>query len=93
MSWAKLSYLLRTTNLHNYDWRQFDNGIRDYLSDMLGCTLTDTAWCQATLPIKLGGLGLLSPARVAKPAFIGSLFFTADLLEQNGIDPNCEPLP
>ncbi len=91
LSFCKLSYLLRTTPLHQFDWSQYDIGIRASLCNILETTLPDTAWLQATLPLKYGGLGLLSPARLAQSAFIGSLLFTQQLLELH-VNPNNAPL-
>ncbi len=64
---------------------------RSSLNSILGTTLSNTAWFQATLPLRHGGLGLLSPSRLAQSAFAGSLLFTQQLLERH-INPNNPPL-
>ena len=43
------------------------------------------------LPIKLGGLGLIDPAKIATPARLGSLLFSNNLLTKLGVDPNLAP--
>ncbi len=91
LAFCKIAYLLRTTPLHTFNWSQYDNGIRSSLDQILGTTLSDPAWMQATLPLKHGGLGLLSPARLAQSAFVGSLLFTQQLLEPH-INPDNSPL-
>ncbi len=71
LAFCKIAYLVRTTPLHTFDWDAYDTGIRSSLNHILGTTVSDSAWVQATLPLKHGGLGWL-----AQFAFIGSLLFT-----------------
>ena len=79
-------YFLRTSTSAVIDWSRYTDGIRTCLSRILGCALTPEAWLQATLPLKLGGLGLIDPAKLALPAKLGSLLFSADLLLKLGVD-------
>jgi len=44
------------------------------------CSVSDSAWSQATLPFRLGGLGLRDSERSANPAFLGSCNFTRTLV-------------
>ncbi len=51
---------------------RFDADLRAALEESLGGTLPDTAWWQAGIAVRQGGLGLRSARDVALPAFIGS---------------------
>ena len=42
------------------------------LSRILCCEISDSSWTQATLPFRLGGLGLRESECSAAPAFVGS---------------------
>ena len=44
-----------------------------------GLRLTDDGWRQAKLPVKHGGLGVLSASDIALPAFLASVFGSAEL--------------
>ena len=50
----------------------FDLRLRECLSRILCCEISDSSWTQATLPFRLGGLGLRESGRSAAPAFVGS---------------------
>ena len=50
----------------------FDSNLRNCLSRILCCSISDNAWSQATLPFRLGGLGLRESQRSSHPAFLGS---------------------
>ena len=51
---------------------QFDLNLKTCLSRILQCSLPSDPWCQATLPFRLGGLGLHSSCQTAAAAFLGS---------------------
>ena len=51
---------------------QFDHNLRSCLGRIMQCSLFDTSWRQASLPFRLGGLGLRESAFSASPAFLGS---------------------
>ena len=92
MSWSKLGYLLRTSPISDLDWSVYDKGMKQNLEHIVGVPLSDSSWSQATLPIRLGGLGLLVPSKLVKPALLGSLLFTEKLASLRGVDVNSEPL-
>ena len=50
----------------------FDSNLRNCLSRILCCSISDNAWSQATLPFRLGGLGLRESQCSSHPAFLGS---------------------
>ena len=50
----------------------FDSNLRNCLSRILCCSISDNAWSQATLTFRLGGLGLRESQRSSHPAFLGS---------------------
>ena len=45
----------------------------------MNCSLSDPSWCQASLPFRLGGLGLQESTQSAAVAFIGSCNSIRDL--------------
>ena len=92
LSFGKVSYLVRTTPLYNFDWSPYESGIRASVDQILGSILSDPAWRQATLPLSLGGLGLTSPGLISKPAFAGSLLFTSSLLAEHSVSVDSIPL-
>jgi hypothetical protein len=51
---------------------EHDRSLRNTLDFSLGGDLSDTAWSQATLGVKSGGLGLREACTVALPAFVAS---------------------
>ena len=53
---------------------------RAALENVCNVTLTDTTWCQASLPCRLGGLGIPSPVAVARGAFLASVYSTRSLV-------------
>nr|GEZ83377.1 putative reverse transcriptase domain-containing protein [Tanacetum cinerariifolium] len=61
---------------------QFDQALRDSLEKVVtasGLGFGDCQWRLATLPIKLGGLGILSAGDIIKYAFLASRLQTNDL--------------
>ncbi|KAJ2939808.1 hypothetical protein O0L34_g18001 [Tuta absoluta] len=70
----KVTYLLRTapTWLCPEDIASFDNTLKDTLETIVNVSLTDDQWCQASLPIRHGGLGVRRVRDVSLPAFIAS---------------------
>ena len=60
---------------------KFDSVIRGALSRLLGSTLTDRQWAQASLPAAMGGLGLRSAGDHAPAAHAVSLLSAQTLLD------------
>ena len=61
---------------------EYDNTLRLILSEVTNTAVAsdDRAWTQASLPVKLGGLGVRS-AEVAPSAFLASMNVNAALVE------------
>src|SRR6218665_3838161 len=53
--------------------------MRKGLQNILNISFTDTQWLQATLPIRLGGLGIRRASSLALPAFLASAAFTSEI--------------
>jgi len=72
-------YTLRSAPCHDSQIiNQYDDSIRSTLQAILNVTLTDDGH-QAKLPVKHGGLGVLSASDLALPAFLASVFGSAEL--------------
>ncbi|ETW96706.1 MAG: hypothetical protein ETSY2_45945 [Candidatus Entotheonella gemina] len=70
----KIAHLLRTcpSPLIQEVLVEFDEALRDAVSDLVGCPLSDWAWMKASLPSSLGGLGIRPASLHASAAFISS---------------------
>ena len=51
---------------------QFDSGLHHSLEALSSSSVSDLAWKQANLPVRLGGLGLCEASRSSSAAFVGS---------------------
>ena len=79
----KLLYLLRTSPCHSSPiMRDFDDCMRSTLESITNCRLDDSAFQQATLPIKFGGLGVRSTVDISLPAYIASCIKTTDTVKE-----------
>ena len=76
-------FMLRAvdTTEHQEQLQAFDSLIRGSLSRILGSTLTDTQWAQASLPVTMGGLRLRSAVDHAAVAHAVSLLSAQSLLD------------
>ena len=73
-------YTLRTSPCWgNQALEEFDNTLRSSLSLITNCSLSDSAWAQASLPVSKGGLGIRSVVALAPSAFLASAAATQDL--------------
>ena len=61
--------------------------LRDCLIHIADVSINDVQWSQATLPVKVGELGLRSPMKIASSSFLSSLSSTLRL--QNDLLCNC----
>ena len=79
----KLLYLLRTAPCFSSPvLKAFDDIMKSCLEAITNCRLDDQAFCQASLPVKLGGLGIRSVEDLSLPAFIASSFKITAITEQ-----------
>ena len=79
----RLQYLLRTAPCFlSNGLAEYDHILRETLGSVTNTLLTenDPAWMQASLPVKLGGLGVRSAAQVAPSAYLASVAATEELV-------------
>ena len=81
VSICKINHLLRTVppEFASEQWTRFDNGLRLSLGRITHTSVPDRAWTQATLPCRMGGLGLRESRTTQKAAFLGSCNFSKPL--------------
>jgi len=74
-SWltGALTHMLRLRYDDTEPMRALEAAVRGFLERTLGQGLDAAAWRQATLPLRLGGLGLPDLATLPPAAFLGSL--------------------
>ena len=84
LSLPKINHLLRTVPPGKATQKRylFDQCLRRSLDILSHSSLSDEAWCQASLPITLGGLGLREAQSVSSLAFIGSCNSSRDLVKR-----------
>ena len=79
----KVLYILRTSpcflvpGLHD-----FDSLLRSLLGTILNVNLSDSAWTQASLPVRAGGLGVRSTTQLAPSAYLASAAGCAQLVQR-----------
>jgi hypothetical protein len=80
----RVQYLMRCSpSVDHPALIEFDNQLRSAVRRITNSDLSDDQWLQASLPIKLGGLGIRRVASLALPAFLASAAST--LLLQDAI--------
>ena len=88
----KLLYLLRTSPCFSSPiLKDFDDTMKSCLETITNCHLDSQSFCQASLPVKLGGLGVRSAQDLSLPAFISSSFKAKDITEQLLSSEHCAP--
>jgi len=81
LSRPSLLHILRSSPCASHaSLEEFDDTLRNCLSQMLNVTLNDQQWMQASLPVKDGGLGIRRVAQVAPSAFLASASAAALLI-------------
>ena len=76
----KLLYTIRSSpNFLSPSLQSYDKTLRSIVSDITNINLDDTAWTQASLPVKSGGLGIRSSVQLAPSAFLASAAANSDL--------------
>lgn len=80
----KFTYIVRCCQLwkHTELLQSLDNIIKITLASVLNINLEEREWLQASLPVRLGGLGIRSIAGVALPAFLSSVYSTQNLINK-----------
>ena len=79
----KLLYLLRTAPCFSSPTlKEFDHTMKACLEGITNCHLDDQAFRQASLPVKLGGLGIRSAEDLSLPAYIASSYKAKATTEQ-----------
>lgn len=79
----KLLYLLRTTPCFQSPiLAVYDSTLKSIVSNITNTCFAndDPAWTQATLPVRLGGLGIRSAVQLAPSAFLASAAAALDLI-------------
>jgi hypothetical protein len=76
----RVNYLLRSTPAYEHvqDLEDMNEIQREALEKILNIELTEREWNQSTLPLSMGGLGILKPTDIALPCFISSARSTRD---------------
>jgi hypothetical protein len=83
LSYNKINHLLRTcpSDLLQEALKKFDDHFQNMVAEILRVPcLTDDQWEQASLPVKLAGLGVNQTKVIAGPAYLGSCCLTKDLV-------------
>ena len=86
----RLHYLLRTAPCFLSDVLiKYDNVLREILGAITNVLLPadDPAWLQASLPVKLGGLGIRRATQIAPSAYLASSTAPADLVSTISVLP------
>jgi hypothetical protein len=68
----KFIFLLRTTPFWKFSnhINSVDSSLKSSLERIPNLRLTDLQWCQSTLPIRFGGLGIRRTSDICLPAFL-----------------------
>ena len=74
-SMTKLMYLLRSSHTFQHPdlLADFDDCLKSCATDICNVSFDDIGWIQATLPIRMGGIGLRSASDLALPAYLASI--------------------
>ena len=83
-SMQKLMYLLRSspTSQHPDLLVDFDNCTMSCATYICNASFDDIGWIQATLPIRLGGIGLRRASDSAPPAYLVSISASRSLISE-----------
>ena len=79
----KLTFLLRTSPAFESPLlREYDSLLCSLLSSLLNVNLdySDASWTQASLPVRMGGLGIRSAVQLAPSCFLSSAAASQDLV-------------
>lgn len=82
LSIPQLNYLLRTTPC----WKaldsleEYDRILKSTMEKITNCRFPGGSWDEATLPVKLGGLGLRNATNLCYSSFLGSIHSVSELV-------------
>ena len=81
---CKIFHILQTVPPGDVDicLKQFDSNLRSNFSHIIRCPISDLAWSQATLPLRLGGLDLRESLRTSSAAYYTSCFSSIALVSE-----------
>ena len=83
LSSCKVVHMLRTVPPHMlHNIALFDEQLRNSLSRVVRTSLSDLTWQQATLPLRMGGLGIRQASDMSHAAFLGSCSASKELVCQ-----------
>jgi len=69
-----LMSVLRSSPCHEHPLLQkLERSLRRGVEDILNLSFTEDSWNLASLPVKLGGIGIRKPTTIALPAYLSSL--------------------
>jgi hypothetical protein len=93
-SLPKFAFSLRTCSFHKVRKaiRNFDEAQRKTLEEILGGPLTNDQWSQASLPVKMGGMGLRTATSHATAAYLGSTTASKGLVKSIIGNNSAEPI-
>ena len=80
----KLMYLLRSSSTfqHPVLLADFDDCLKSCATDICNVSFDDIGWIQATLPIRLGGIGLRRAFDLALPAYLAVISASQSLISE-----------
>ena len=81
---VQINHLIRTvpSDIIESQLSRFDAGLRSSLESIIHSSIPDLSWKQATLPVRLGGLGLRESTSTAPAAFLASCNSSYELVLQ-----------
>jgi len=80
LSTPKLMHLLRSTPCFGHRSLQpLDSVLRRCVGRITNCDLSDDQWCQASLTVKAGGLGIRLASHLAPSAYLAAFHATLDI--------------
>jgi hypothetical protein len=84
ISTPKLIYFLRCSPSFKEEGclLQYDVALKSVLEEILNLSLTDEAWHQSSLPVKMGGLGVRHAVDTATHSFLASFHSCKNLVDQ-----------
>ena len=79
----KILYVLRTAPCFlSSHLQSFDESLRDILMSIVNVHLDDVSWLQASLPVRVGGIGIRRATQLAPSAYLASAAGCSDLVHQ-----------